>query len=236
MMKHSTLLTNLAVSAAVLSACALPASAAVLNPQNDSEKKAYVVDLKQSAEKWREITGVKITVTPAEDWKSEGGFGGGVIFSGSGVPWDANKKEFSISGEGMADKKDQLSSKKDGGSFVLTYDNKSPLFKNAGSGDECWAKLTVQDWWGADFSVDKVEYLYAENSAEPAAETTTASSAAVTTTSACVTTASSAASSVTAKTSTTTAPAARTGDAGAGLAMAGLALAGTAAFAVRRKR
>ena len=235
-MKIKSMIAAVAASAIALSAMAVSASAAITNP-NDKEQITYA--LNETDEKWATIQGVKVTITAADGWTSSG-FGGGVVFQGLNHDWNSGSKEFNVSGEGVPDpEKDKLNSTKTGdNTFVMTYDNGSAIFADIKGEEKAWAQLCIQSWWGADITIDNIEYIYDANAAadDQPAETTTAAAddtAATTTAKADDKKTTTTAKADDKKNSSTTAT--KTGDAGVGVVVAGLTLAGAAAFIARKK-
>ncbi|GEM_PF-2223634 len=238
-MKIKSMIAAVAASAIAVAAMAVPASAAITNP-NDKEQITYA--LNETDEKWATIQGVKVTITAADGWTSSG-FGGGIVFQGLNHDWNSGSKEFNVSGEGTPDpEKDKLNSTKTGdNTFVMTYDNGSAIFADIKGEEKAWAQLCIQSWWGADITIDNIEYIYDANAAadDQPAETTTAAAddtAATTTAEAKADdkkTTTTAADTKKKDTSTTTAT--KTGDAGVGVVVAGLTLAGAAALIARKK-
>ena len=131
--------------------------------------------------------------------------------------------------------KDKCGTVVNGNTATMTFDTGSPLFAALKDDEKAWAQFIVQSWWGADFTVDSVEYIYAAGAAPAdttaaATTTTTAAAAATTTTSAAAGTTTTAAA-----TTTTSGAAQPAGDAGVAVVAATLALAGAAAFVARKK-
>ena len=180
-MKMRRILAGLAAAAVACAATAISASAAVTNANSEG---SYVVSLNDQ-ENWGAIKGVVVTITVADDLETKGGAGGAVVIQGTGRAWAAGSKEFGISGTGTATDKDQTSAKMNGKVATLTYDAGSAIFADALSDEKAWGQLCIQSYWGADFSVDNVQYLYAENTSasttEPAADSTTEAPADTTT-------------------------------------------------------
>ncbi|MBE6847597.1 MAG: hypothetical protein E7503_05650 [Ruminococcus sp.] len=214
-MKLRTFLASISACAIAVSAMAISASAAVTNANSDG---AYVVAVNEIAGlAWNGgISGAVVTITPAAGW-NETGVGGGVIFQGDGVDWNTGAKEFGVSGEGTDAKNvEGMTIATSGDQITLTYDFGGAIFAESAT----WAQLVVQSWWGADFTVDEVEYLDLDGKVigEEAPTTTT-----------------NAAPEGGDTTTTTKAGSNATGDAGVALAVAGLAVAGAAAYVARKK-
>ncbi len=214
-MKLRTFLASISACAIAVSAMAISASAAITNANSDG---AYAVAVNEIAGlAWNGgISGAVVTITPAAGW-NETGVGGGVVFQGDGVEWSAGAKEFGVSGEGTDAKNiEGMTIATSGDQITLTYDFGGAIFAESAT----WAQLVVQSWWGADFTVDEVEYLDLDGKVigeEPEQTDAPAQTDAPT------------------GTTTTAAGGTSTGDAGVALAVAGLAVAGAAAYVARKK-
>ena len=211
-MKLKNFLASVSACAIAVSAMAITASAAVTNANSDG---AYMVDLATTDVTWNGgISGAVVTVTPAAGW-NESGFGGGVIFQGDGVEWETGSKEFGVTGEGTDAKNTAgVTIGTSGDTITVTYDFGGAIFADTAE----WGQLVVQSWWGADFTVDNVQYIGLDGKVIGDAPVQTDTPANTDTPAA-----------------TTTASGSNTGDAGIALAVAGLAVAGAAAYVARKK-
>jgi len=199
MMKMRNFVASIAACAVAASAMAVSASAAVLNPNTDD---FYCIDAITDYDVTA-IYGVKVDLT----WEDGGeGCGGGFGFNSESTGWASN--EFGNEGSGKTAEMDA------NGDF--TYMSDAPIFAST----DTYAQVWIQSWWGADFTVDEVEYLDLDGKVigEEAPTTTT-----------------NAAPEGGDTTTTTKAGSNATGDAGVALAVAGLAVAGAAAYVARKK-
>ena len=211
-MKLKNFLASVSACAIAVSAMAITASAAVTNANSDG---AYMVDLATTDVTWNGgISGAVVTVTPAAGW-NESGFGTGVTFQGDAVAWQTGSKEFGVTGEGTDAKNTAgVTIGTSGDAITVTYDFGGAIFADTAE----WGQLVVQSWWGADFTVDNVQYIGLDGKVIGDAPVQTDTPANTDTPAA-----------------TTTASGSNTGDAGIALAVAGLAVAGAAAPAGRRR-
>lgn len=243
-MKIKSMIAALAASALAVCAMSLSASAKVANPNNDKGD-TYQVAINETVDNYYELQGCKVTLKMADGWEKTGA-GGGVCFQGEGRSWDDGVKEFGVSGEGVDCKNISgitIGAEGDNTVYVV-YDNGSAMFENCKDNEKAWAQLAVQGWWGADFTVENVEYFYVGDAVPtvPQKEPAPAETEAPATTAedkkddtASTTTKDNGKKTDSAKGSGTSTDAAKTGDAGVGVAIAALSLAGAAAFVARRK-
>lgn len=239
-MKIKSVLASLSACAIAVAAMAIPASAAITNP-NDSAQMTY--NINETDSDWKNISGAKVTLTMADGWE-ESGAGGGVVFQGEGVAWADGAKEFGFSGEGEDVKNvDGVTIAANGKTITVTYDWGSAIFANAT--EEGWGQFIIQSWWGGDFSVDNVEFVHVGGNTEESRKTEESKTEESKTEESKTEESKTEESRKTEESKSdngnaggsknTQTTGTNTGDAGVGIAVAGLALAGAAAFAARRK-
>lgn len=210
-MKIKNFAASLAACAVAASALAVTSFAEVTNGNQTSEgKKFYQVDIDLSKYDVASIYGVSFTLGTFD---LSNGVGGGVGFNSTSTSWSST--DWANADAGKTISFDEATS-------TVTILKTAPVFA---ASDE-WAQAWIQEWWGPDFSVDKVTLLGSDGKSldvEATTTTTTAAGATTTTKAAGTTTKAAAAGS------------SNTGDAGAGLIIAGLTLAGAAAVITKKK-
>ena len=154
-MKMTKLFAGIAACAVSVSALAVTSFAAITNP-NDGTQMTYNFDASVTDPAWNGgISGAVVTMTLADGW-TETGAGGSITFQGDGVEWSDGSKEFGVSGEGADAKNiEGMTVSVEGNVLTATYDFGGAIFTESAT----WAQCIIQHYWGADLTVDNVQYV-----------------------------------------------------------------------------
>lgn len=228
-MRMRTVFTWLVAGTVAVSAMSLSASAAITNSNNPDGHYQYDITLPEGRT-FADIYGVEATFEgrPSEGETNIGAF----AFQSNSVQWNDKQIEFSIT-EGEKPLTISADNK-------VKYVSDTPLF----AASDQYAQVFVAQWsWTddhqIDFSVTNVTILGQDGNPLTAAGEETTTTASTTTTAAGTTTTTAGTTATAARTatgSTASTTAAKTGDAGVGIAVAALAAALAAAFAARKKK
>ena len=179
---------------AIASAMAITAFAAN-NPENGwDEEKAFISDdatwvgikLVESGYEPSSVTHIKLTFTKEED---EQGWGGCIMFNGvgEGKGWQQDEDHFKFGNPGTVESGDAaIEAEGSDGTYTLDFDVPADTFLSYADyeGDDYYANVAVQQWWGATLTLTNVEITgdpVQEKNTEPessAAETESSSQAA----------------------------------------------------------
>ena len=223
-MKIKSVLASVAACAIAVSAMAISAAAEVTNGNatGDDGKKFWTYDVKENADDITKVYGFEVKITPS-DTAIPSGIGGGMGMNSNSLGWKSVEWGNPDSGKAV----------------IVDTENWTMKYVNTASfaADDEYAQVWVQNWWGAELTVDSVKLLDKDGNEIGAAPADTTAAATTTTTAAATTTTSAAAGTTTtaAATTTTAAAGAAAGDAGVAVVAATLALAGAAAFVARKK-